>query len=191
MRRHQPTHSVAQYMTAAEFDTALDLIKSLLKPHGLLVLGDIVAPITSAANDALALLRFAAANGFFVAAAAGLLRTLFSDYSRLRSSVGLTRYDVTAITTKLATHGFSTVRARRNIGLQTRLRSMYRAGGGHLVRFGVLVDHLTCLALTYLRPGEGRFPGCNVGKNMSDGVFTPAGVHFPPFPRPRTSSSAR
>ena len=35
-------HSVAQYMTAAEFDTALDLIKSLLKPHGLLVLGDIV-----------------------------------------------------------------------------------------------------------------------------------------------------
>jgi SAM-dependent methyltransferase len=109
-------HSVAQYMTSAELDAALTLIRSLLKPGGLFVLGDVVAPGTPAATDAFALLRFAAANGFFIAAVIGLLRTLLSDYWRLRSTIGLARYDETAITAKLATRGFAVVRAPHNLG---------------------------------------------------------------------------
>ena len=109
-------HSVAQYMTAAELGAAFTLIRSLLKPGRLFVLGDVVAPGTPAATDAFALLRFGAANGFFLAAVTGLLRMLLSDYWRLRSTIGLARYDEAAITAKLATHGFAPVRTPRNIG---------------------------------------------------------------------------
>jgi SAM-dependent methyltransferase len=109
-------HSVAQYMTPAELDAALALIRSLLKPGGLFVLGDIVAPGTPAATDALALLRFGAANGFLLAAVHGLVRTVLSDYWRLRSSIGLARYDEGAITAKLAAHGLVAARAPRNLG---------------------------------------------------------------------------
>src|SRR5262249_27573018 len=61
-------HSVAQYLTPTELAAALDLLRGLLKPHGQLVLGDIIAPDTIAAVDAAALLRFGLANGFFIAA---------------------------------------------------------------------------------------------------------------------------
>jgi hypothetical protein len=67
-------------------------------------------------GDAIALLRFAAANGFLGAALVGLLRTLLSDYWRLRSHLGLTRYGETAMTAKLANGGFSARRAAKNIG---------------------------------------------------------------------------
>ena len=52
--------------------------------------------------DALALLRFARANGFLAAAIAGLARTVLSDYWRLRSRIGLTRYDEDAMVAKLS-----------------------------------------------------------------------------------------
>jgi len=109
-------HSVAQYMTSQEFDAALRTIRRLLRAEGLFVLGDIVAPHTSALADALALLRFALANGFLWAALGGLVRTLFSGYWRLRSAIGLARYDEAAIITKLARAGFSARRAATNIG---------------------------------------------------------------------------
>ncbi|MBV8747259.1 MAG: class I SAM-dependent methyltransferase [Xanthobacteraceae bacterium] len=109
-------HSVIQYMTPAELDAALTLIRLLLKPGGLFVLGDVVAPGTPAATDAVALLRFGAANGFFLAAMHGLVRTVLSDYWRLRSTIGLARYDETAITARLAAHGFVATRAPRNLG---------------------------------------------------------------------------
>ncbi len=109
-------HSVAQYMSPEELDAALRLIRVLLKPRGLFVLGDIIAPSTPAAVDALALLRYGAANGFFLAALAGLVRTFFSDYWRLRGAIGLARYDQAAITAKLTAHGFAVERANRNIG---------------------------------------------------------------------------
>ena len=118
-------HSVAQYMTPAEFGTALDLIRGLLKPHGQLVVGDIIAPDTPAAVDALALLRFGLANGFAVAAFTGLVRTFFSDYWRLRSTIGLTRYDAPTIQALLTAHGFSAEREPRNIG-HNQARATYR-----------------------------------------------------------------
>jgi SAM-dependent methyltransferase len=109
-------HSVAQYLAPHELDALLALFQRLLGNDGLLVLGDIVPPHVSAATDATALLRFAAANGFFAAAVIGLARTFASDYWRLRSRLGLTRYGETAMLGKLAGAGFCAHRAVANIG---------------------------------------------------------------------------
>ncbi len=109
-------HSVAQYLAPEQFDTKIALFRRLLKPNGLLVLGDVIPPGTSPITDAMALLRFAAHEQFLVAATFGLIRTLFSNYARLRSTLGLTHYDERAITTKLAAAGFFAKRAATNIG---------------------------------------------------------------------------
>lgn len=109
-------HSVAQYLSAEEFDAALALFRRLLDPAGLLVLGDVIRPETSAFSDALALLRFGAGHGFFFAALMGLARTLLSPYWRLRSALGFRRYDEPALVARLAAAGFSAERAARNIG---------------------------------------------------------------------------
>jgi cyclopropane fatty-acyl-phospholipid synthase-like methyltransferase len=109
-------HSVAQYLTPQELDALLATFYRLLGTNGLLVLGDIIPPHVSAATDAAALLRLAASNDFFGAAVVGLVRTLASDYWRLRSRIGLTRYDELTIFEKLARAGFYTERAAANIG---------------------------------------------------------------------------
>ena len=110
-------HSVAQYLTAATLDSQLALFRRLLRQDGLLILGDIIPPDVSAATDAMALLRLAAANGFLVAAVLGLARTVaLTDYWRLRSNLGLSRYAEAEIVAKLAAAGFSAQRAAANIG---------------------------------------------------------------------------
>jgi SAM-dependent methyltransferase len=109
-------HSVAQYLTAQELDAVLALFRRLLSPTGSLVLGDVIRPTTSALADALALLRFGARHGFFFAALVGLGRTVLSPYWRLRSALGLTRYDEATIAAKLAAAGLSAERAPANIG---------------------------------------------------------------------------
>jgi SAM-dependent methyltransferase len=109
-------HSVAQYLTADELDELIALFHRLLSGDGLFILGDVIPPHVSALTDAAALLRFAAANGFLAAAVAGLVRTLASDYWRLRSKIGLARYDQSAVTQKLSAAGFSAERAQINIG---------------------------------------------------------------------------
>jgi SAM-dependent methyltransferase len=109
-------HSVAQYLTESELDATLALFRRLINPGGLFVIGDIVPPDTSAVTDAVALLRLAAANGFFAAAVGGLVRTLLSGYWQLRRSAGLSRYSEQAMLDKLARAGFSGKRAAENIG---------------------------------------------------------------------------
>ena len=49
------------------------------------MIADVIGPKQSAAADALALLCFAAANGFLIAAFFGLVRTFFSRYRKLRA----------------------------------------------------------------------------------------------------------
>lgn len=109
-------HSVAQYMKPEEIDALFRLFRRLLKPDGLLVVGDIIPPDSSALTDVLALLRFAAREHFFVAALAGIVRTVFSDYRKLRAELGLTRYRKSEMLAKLKTAGFSAERAENNIG---------------------------------------------------------------------------
>ena len=109
-------HSVAQYLTPQELDALLVLFRRLLSENGVFILGDVIPGHVSAATDAVALLRFAAANGFLGAAVVGLMRTAASDYWRLRTRLGLTRYDEAVITGKLVRAGFSVSRASANIG---------------------------------------------------------------------------
>jgi SAM-dependent methyltransferase len=113
-------HSVAQYLNAQELDELIKLFHRLLKPGGVLVLGDIIPRRLSAIGDGLALLRLGARKRFFGAALRGLIRTFFSDYWRLRKSLGLSRYDEATITQKLEAAGFSVQRARPNIGHNAR-----------------------------------------------------------------------
>ncbi len=109
-------HSVAQYLTPEETARLLTLFHRLLKFDGTLVVSDVIPPDVPALTDALALLRFGAANGFLIAAVAGLARTRMSDYWRLRTRFGLTRYDEATMLKKLAEAGFTAHRAPTNIG---------------------------------------------------------------------------
>ena len=120
-------HSVAQYLSPQAADLLFRLFRRLLRPTGRLVLGDVVQPGTPAYADALALLRFGAREGFFLAAIGGLVRTALSDYSRLRKDAGLARYDEAAMLAKLSGAGFAAARRPINIGhLQTRMTFLAR-----------------------------------------------------------------
>jgi SAM-dependent methyltransferase len=109
-------HSVAQYLTPEKLAKLLALFHRLLSADGVLVVSDVIPPDVAASTDALALLRFGAESGFFIAAVTGLIRTVLSDYWRLRTRYGLTRYGEAAMTEKLAAAGFTAQRAPHNIG---------------------------------------------------------------------------
>jgi SAM-dependent methyltransferase len=109
-------HSVAQYLTAAGASALFVLFHRLLKPDGTLIVSDVIPPQVPAATDAIALLRFGYGHGFFFAAWWGLVRTVFSNYWRLRSRLGLTRYARTAMIDKLDAAGFVAQLAPHNIG---------------------------------------------------------------------------
>ena len=109
-------NSVAQYMTAAELDSAFAVIRRLLKPGARLVLGDVLRPEVGMARDVIALLRFALAHGFLKDALIGLISTALSDYRQLRSRVGLQRYGEAEMIAKLQAAGFSAARAPVNMG---------------------------------------------------------------------------
>lgn len=109
-------HSVAQYLSPVQLDDQLALFRRLLKPGGMFVLGDVIPPNVSPITDAMTLLRFAAQEGFLVAAVAGLVRTAFSNYAKLRSTLGLTHYGEREIVDRLARAGFRAERAAANIG---------------------------------------------------------------------------
>ncbi len=113
-------HSVAQYLGAQELERLLVQFRRLLKPDGLFVLGDIVPPQFAAPAAALALLRFGAKNGFFLAALGGLMRIFLSDYFKLKSKVGLSHYTQEQALAKLQSAGFRAERVKRNIGHNQR-----------------------------------------------------------------------
>lgn len=107
--------SVVQYMTQAELEAALTTFKRLLKPQGRLAVGDVIPPDAGAATDVLSLLSFGAREGFFLAALAGIVRTVLSDYRTLRSRLGLMRYSESEMRGKLSAAGFVSERSARNI----------------------------------------------------------------------------
>jgi SAM-dependent methyltransferase len=109
-------HSVAQYLSTAELAALLATFRRLIAPGGFVLVSDIIAPELSAAADVTALLRFGATNGFLLAALGGLMRTLFSDYRRLRARYGLTHYSEADMLRLLAVAGFSGERVAKNIG---------------------------------------------------------------------------
>lgn len=108
-------NSVAQYLTPEELDRLLAAWKRLIAPGGALIVGDVIPPGISAVTDLAALLRYAARNGFLMAALAGMVRTLFSDYRVLRRTLGLTTYREADFLAKLRAAGFSAERLAHNL----------------------------------------------------------------------------
>lgn len=103
-------NSVAQYLTPDELDALLRTWRRKLSPKGRLVLADIIPPGVSPLSDAFALLRYAASNGFLLAAMMGLVRTALSPYRKVRASLGLTTYTEAAIVERIRNAGFKTER---------------------------------------------------------------------------------
>jgi SAM-dependent methyltransferase len=113
-------HSVAQYLTPTQIDETLAAFRRLVAPNGLVIVGDIVPPRFAAPYAAWALLKFAAANGFLVAAILGLIRIFFSDYMRLKKTAGLSHYEERQMLERLRAAGFNAARAEENIGHNQR-----------------------------------------------------------------------
>ena len=98
-----------------------------------------IPPQVSPIADAAALLRFAAANGFLIAAFMGLVRTTFSDYPKLRAKLGLTLYEESAMRRKLEAAGFTRA---------TRAEKYRPQPGAHdLSRAAALTLTTSCLPL--------------------------------------------
>jgi SAM-dependent methyltransferase len=108
-------NSVAQYLDRKTLDALLATFRRLLKPDGRLVVGDVIPPHTSLATEIAALMRLAWKNGFLLAAFGGLARTLFSEYRKLRSALGLSHYTEAAFLAVLTEAGFQAARHRPNI----------------------------------------------------------------------------
>jgi SAM-dependent methyltransferase len=109
-------NSLLQYLRHREFEDLLDVWHSKLKDDGRLVLADVLPPDIDAIADVKALLHFAWRGGFLLAALAGLGKTFFSDYRRLRDEIGLTRYAPEDMFTLLAAHGFAAEQTPTNVG---------------------------------------------------------------------------
>ena len=114
------SNSVLQYLTVAEFEALARMLRPKLKPDGALVLADILPPDDSMAADIKGLLAPAWRHGFFLAALRGLAATFFSDYRRLRSQIGLTRYAEADMLARLSALGYVPARRRPNFGFNDR-----------------------------------------------------------------------
>lgn len=124
-------NSVVQYLTKDELRARLLIWRDWLKPGGRLVLADIIPRTTGALTDALALLRFAARDGFLLAAVLGLVRTTLSDYRSLRGRLGLSHYDAAELDALLREAGYAGVAAHANLGHNpARLCRVARSAGG-------------------------------------------------------------
>lgn len=108
-------NSLVQYLTATELQQALALWRRLLAPAGILIVADVIPPNVGALSDGLALMRYAAANGFPAAALVGLARTALSRYRRLRNELGISRYAEKEFLDLLRAAGFEAERLARNV----------------------------------------------------------------------------
>ncbi len=120
-------NSLVQYLTLEELRHLLQTWRAKLKPEGRLVLADVIPPDVSPLTDAKALLSFAWKGGFAVQAGLGLVRTIFSDYRKIRGELGLAQYEESEMIELLTSMGFSAERRRPNLGHnQARMTFMAR-----------------------------------------------------------------
>ena len=108
-------NSLVQYITPAELDRLLATWRRLLAPGGILLVADVIPPGVGVLTDAVALLRYAAKNGFFIAAIVGIARTTFSGYRRLRTQLGITCYGEAEFLAKLKARDFTAERLSFNL----------------------------------------------------------------------------
>ena len=113
-------NSVAQYLSASELQAVLRRCRGWLRPGGRVLLADVIPPDNSALADAACLLRTARTHGFLGSAVVGLARTFFSDYRKMRQSLGLSTYSADAIAGLAAEAGLQARREPRNLGFNQR-----------------------------------------------------------------------
>jgi SAM-dependent methyltransferase len=109
-------NSLVQYITPAELDRLLVMWRRLLAPGGILIVADVIPPGVGVLTDTIALLRYAAGNGFLLAAIVGLGRTVFSPYRRLRAKLGVSSYSEADFLAKLRRGRFDAERLPFNLG---------------------------------------------------------------------------
>lgn len=109
-------NSLVQYLSRDELKALLVTWREKLKPGGALVLADVIPPDVSPLTDATQLLGFAWRGGFLTAALAGLVRTAFSDYRKLRAQYGLATYPAEDAIALMREAGFADVRRDANFG---------------------------------------------------------------------------
>ena len=109
-------NSLIQYLSRSELEALLALWRGKLKPGRKLVLADVIPPDVSPLTDASQLLAFAWRGGFLVAALAGLVRTVFSDYRKLRAQYGLSTYTEADIAGMIRAAGYDDVQRQQNFG---------------------------------------------------------------------------
>jgi SAM-dependent methyltransferase len=108
-------NSLVQYIAPAELDRLLAVWRRLLAPGGALIVADVIRPGVGVVTDTVALLRYAARNGFLAAAIIGIARTVFSRYRRLRAELGISCYGEAEFMAKLAAAGFTVERLPFNL----------------------------------------------------------------------------
>lgn len=108
--------SVLQYIPAAELPHLITRWRTLLKPGGRLLIGDVVQPDTPLYRDVASQLRMAARHGFLLPAVVGIGRLAMSDYRLLRHRAGFAAYRPEEVVTLLADGGLAPERLARNIG---------------------------------------------------------------------------
>ncbi len=108
-------NSLVQYLSGHELDRVLALWRRLLGADGTLIVADVIPPNVGPLNDGLALLRYAATNGFLLAAITGMMRTAASRYLRLRSALGIARYREAEFLSILRAARFEAERLPRNL----------------------------------------------------------------------------
>lgn len=113
-------NSVVQYLSFAQLNRLLAITRDKLAPGGRLVLADIVPRRVGPVGDALQLLKFAGANGFLIAAFAGLVRSYFSNYREVRQGLGFLQLDEKEMLDLLAQAGFAARRHFPNMGHNAR-----------------------------------------------------------------------
>jgi SAM-dependent methyltransferase len=108
-------NSLVQYIAPADLDPLLATWRRLLAPRGVLLVADVIPPDVGVFTDTVALLRYAAKNGFLLAAIGGICRTAFSGYRKLRAKLGIACYGEAEFLAKLAANGYSAERLPFNL----------------------------------------------------------------------------
>lgn len=109
-------NSLLQYLKMPELEALLDQWRTKLKPTGHLVIADVIPPGVNPVRDAAALLVFATRGGFLLPALGGLMKTVLSDYGRVRRELGFAMYREADFVALLAAHGLKAERVRPNFG---------------------------------------------------------------------------
>jgi SAM-dependent methyltransferase len=109
-------NSVIQYLDQSVLTSAIETWKRIMRPDGRILIADVIPRSVGPLVDAIALLRFAGSNGFFLAAITGLVRTYFSDYKKFRKNLGLTRFEEAEFVAFMRENGLEALRIRPNVG---------------------------------------------------------------------------